>query len=76
MTEANDTHDSIYQNLMDAGCSEGTIERCMALVHEKNISALLKQLSNHRKHLLDKVHVHQKEIDCLDYLIYSLKNQK
>ena len=48
----------------------------MELVHEKNILELLKQLSKHRKHLLDQVHVHQKEIDCLDYLIYSLEKQK
>lgn len=76
MAEAHDTHGSIYQNLIDAGCSEETIKQCMVLVYEKNTPALLRQLSIHRKHLLDKVHVHQNEIDCLDYLIYKLKKQK
>lgn len=36
----------------------------MVLVYEKNTPVLLRQLSIHRKHLLDKVHVHQNEIDC------------
>jgi len=76
MAEANDVYGSIYQNLIDAGCSRQSIRQYMELVHEKNILELLKQLSKHRKHLLDQVHVHQKEIDCLDYLIYSLEKQK
>lgn len=76
MAEANDVYGSIYQNLIDAGCSQQSIRKYMELVHEKNVLELLKQLSKHRKHLLDQVHVHQKEIDCLDYLIYSLEKQK
>lgn len=76
MAEARDTHGSIYQNLIDAGCSEETIDQCMVLVYEKNIPALLRQLSLHRKHLLDQVHALQNEIDCLDYLVYKLKKQK
>lgn len=75
MAEANDMYGSIYQNLIDAGCSRQEIQQCMTLVHEKNMSELLWQLSEHKKHLLNQVHIHQKEIDCLDYLIYSLKKQ-
>lgn len=76
MAEANDMYESIHQNLIDAGCNKETTEQCMTFVHENNISALQKQLSQHRNHLLDRVHVHQKEIDCLDYLIYILKNRE
>ncbi len=37
---------------------------------------MLPILTKHRKHLLDSVHKGQKQIDCLDYLIYSLIKQK
>lgn len=75
MAEAKDIHGSIYQNLIDAGCSRQTAERCMALIQERDMPELFKQLSKHRKHLLDQIHAHQKEIDCLDYLIYTLKGK-
>ncbi|EEG30977.1 hypothetical protein CLOSTMETH_01284 [[Clostridium] methylpentosum DSM 5476] len=76
MTEAHDTYKSIYQNLIDAGCDESITEKCMLLVKEERIFDMLPILANHRKHLLDSVHKGQKQIDCLDYLIYSLKKQK
>lgn len=76
MAEVNDTYGSIYQNLIDAGCSQQMVECCMALIQEKDMPELFKQLSTHRQYLLDQVHVYQKEIDCLDYLIYTLKKQK
>lgn len=76
MEEANDVYGSIYQNLLDAGCSQQSIKQYMELVHEKNILEMLKQLSKHRKQLLDQIHVHQKEIDCLEYLVYSLEKHK
>lgn len=76
MAEAKDIHGSIYQNLIDAGCSQQTVEYCMVLIQERNMLELFSQLSKHRQHLLDQVHVHQKEIDCMDYLIYTLKKRK
>ena len=76
MAEAKDTYGSISQNLIDAGCSGQTVEHCMALLRERDMPELFKQLSKHRRHLLDQVQIHQKEIDCLDYLIYTLKKRK
>lgn len=35
---------------------------------------MLKVLSNHRQYLPDEVHKGQKEIDCLDYLVYQIAN--
>lgn len=76
MTEAHGTYKSIYQNLIDAGCDESITEQCMLLMKEGRIFDMLPILTKHRKHLLDSVHKGQKQIDCLDYLIYSLKRQK
>lgn len=73
MAEANDKYGIIYQNLVDAGCNQKTIQRFMKLAQENNVEALLSQLCVYRKHLMEQTHNYQENIDCLDYLIYSLK---
>lgn len=75
MLEVNNSYKSIYQNLVDAGCDESTTEKCMLLVKNGRLVDMLPILTKHRKCLLDSVHKGQKQIDCLDYLIYSLKKQ-
>ena len=45
----------------------------MKLAQENNVEALLSQLYVYRKHLIEQTHNYQENIDCLDYLIYSLK---
>ena len=44
MAEANDKYGVIYQNLVDAGCNQKTIQCCMKLAQENNVEALLSQL--------------------------------
>lgn len=61
------------QNMRDAGCEEDTINRFMLCYREGDIKGELKVLLKHRQELLDKVHKGQKEIDCLDYLVYQLE---
>ncbi len=75
MAEASDTLGIIYQNLQDAGCDERTTEKCMALVKKGNYSGLLPILFRHRKGLLGTVRLGQKQIDCLDYLIYKIQKE-
>ena len=46
MAEASDTYEILYQNLIDAGCDEQTIENCMILYkkdRKQMIPLLLKQ---------------------------------
>ena len=64
MAEASDTLGIIYQNLQDAGCDERTTEKCMLPI-----------LFRHRKGLLGTVRLGQKQIDCLDYLIYKIQKE-
>lgn len=71
MVKVHDTYNSIYQNLIDAGCDENIIEKCMSFVDNGRITDMLSILTKHRKCLLDSVHKVQKQIDCLDYLIYT-----
>lgn len=75
MAEGKDIAGRIYQNLMDAGCDEATAERCMSLVRKGSYSQMLPILSRYRTSLLDKIHDGQKQIDCLDYLIYKIREK-
>lgn len=67
---------SILQNLKDAGCSEKTAEQFFELKVKGKIESQLKLLSKERSVLLQNVHVSQKKLDCLDYLIYCLKKNQ
>lgn len=73
MAEVNDALGSMNQNLIDAGCDTKTIEQCMAYMEEGRYSDIFPILSQYREILLGTVHIGQKRIDCLDYLIYKLK---
>ena len=75
MPNAADTDDILLQNLADAGCAPEIIRQCMALVQKQNQAELMRVLSRHRQTLLDTVHQNEKRIDCLDYLVYTLKKQ-
>lgn len=76
MAEPNKPYKNIYQNLIDAGCDENTIGKCMLFLKESKATDMLPVLAKHRKNLLASVHTGQKQIDCLDYLIYFLKKQE
>ncbi len=76
MAEANDVYRSIYQNLIDAGCDQQTAEQCMVFAKEGRFTDMLPILVRHRKVLLGSLHESQKQIDCLDYLLYKIKNRK
>lgn len=71
----NHNEDSIIQNLKDAGCDEDTIKAFIKDIRAEKISEGLKLLSAHRRTLLRHLHEEQKQIDCLDYLVYQLEKQ-
>ncbi|HJA92176.1 MAG TPA: hypothetical protein H9717_03505 [Candidatus Eisenbergiella merdipullorum] len=72
-----DSEEAVLQNLKDAGCDQETIDRFMECLKKGTLKEQLQILSRHRNDLLDKVHIEQKRIDCLDYLVYQLqKSQK
>lgn len=76
MPNASDTQGILMQNLLDAGCSGDTVRRCMELAGKQERGELLRVLSHHRRELLDLVHQSEKQIDCLDYLIFQIEKQK
>ncbi len=64
------------QCLKDSGCNKKKIadlmecRRCEKKVEEISL------MKNHRRALLDQLHRSQKQIDCLDYLIYQLEKRE
>ncbi len=65
----------LLRNLKDAGCDEAMIQKYLQLEKEGKRQEQFRLLSLHRASLLDQVHVSQNRIDCLDYLIYTLKQE-
>lgn len=47
----------------------------MALAQKQEQAELMRVLSRHRRTLLDTLHQSEKQIDCLDYLVYTLEKQ-
>lgn len=64
------------QNLKDAGCSESTIHEFLTCCEQGDYKEQMCILSSHRKCLLDEIHKGQKEIDCLDYLVYQMEKRE
>ena len=75
MSDASDTMGILHQNLVDAGCSKDLIETCMELAKANKWKRLLPLLAKQRINLLDSVHDGQKQIDCLDFLVYSINKK-
>lgn len=70
------TKDAVVQNLWDAGCTQEMIACFMAHLDGEEMEELLALLEQHRSCLLDKVHEKERQIDCLDYLVYQIKRKK
>ncbi len=65
----------LRRNLTDGGCNEQTVERFLKFHLEGKRREELRLLNLQRAALLDALHGEQSRIECLDYLIYSIKNQ-
>ena len=63
----------IVQNLKDAGCTDEVIRTFLEDLEQGTFSDGVKLLQKHRRFLLNNTHEWQKKIDCLDYLIYQMK---
>ncbi|HJC67348.1 MAG: hypothetical protein KHX49_12160 [Lachnospiraceae bacterium] len=66
----------LLRNLKDAGCDEAMIQKYLRLQEEGKRQEQFRLLSLHRASLLEQVHASQNMIDCLDYLIYTMKCER
>ena len=67
--------DDIIQNLKDAGCDEATIRTFLDNLQRGKQATGIQLLQKHRRSLLDNLHQDQKQIDCLDYLLYMMQKK-
>lgn len=67
---------SVLDNLRDAGCDDGMIERYREIAANNGQYGpdLIRLLTPYRKALLDALHEDQAKLDCLDYLLFKLRN--
>lgn len=65
----------LVRNLKDAGCGPLLIEKILALHESGNLREELRLLAAQRSGLLEKVHAAQKKVDCLDYLVFNMKQE-
>lgn len=63
------------QNLKDANCSSELIRKYFDLANDGKIVQQLKLLTTHKSELLNSLHRCQKQIDCLDFLIFNLEQK-
>ena len=67
---------SVIQNLKDAGCDKKTAEAFMQYMYDGKTDDAVKLLKRYRISLLENLHIQQKQIDCLDYLVYTVQKTK
>lgn len=69
-------HLSMIITLKNTGISNDSISKYIELSKQDDISNVERAhiLKQQRQKLLDEIHHKQKNLDCLDYLIYGLKN--
>lgn len=71
-----DSKEAVVQNLRDAGCSPDTIRCFMGYFERGDWKDQLSLLEVHRESILNRVHEEERQIDCLDYLVYQIKNRE
>lgn len=76
MTKKCENQKALLQNLLDAGCCEEFISNCMNVSQQQSEQCIIPMLNKYRSDLLDSIHDQQDKLECLDYLIYSIKKNK
>lgn len=71
MTEKQLKELKVPETLTDAGCDKAMIDDFIKI--SENDKRMSKWLDERRNEILDKVHKHTKELDCLDFLIYQIR---
>ncbi|MCM1224972.1 MAG: hypothetical protein NC548_62030 [Lachnospiraceae bacterium] len=61
--------------LGNTGCSEKEKAEILKCYDESDIQQIIHLLRLHRKVILDTVHIGEKQISCLDYLVFQLEKE-
>lgn len=61
--------------LSDAGCSKEEKEEILKCYAENDMQEMIHLLRVHRKAALETIHTGEKQISCLDYLVFQLEKE-
>ena len=61
------------QNLKDAGCNEKELADICRLYSAGQMRDVARALRRHRLKLMEKLHESQRQVDCLDFLVYRME---
>ncbi len=75
MALATDTFGILQENLVDAGCDDETIDKCMTLAKNNQWTECIPILTAYRKRLLNTIHAEQDKLDCLDFLKHRIQKE-
>lgn len=70
------TTQDLILNLKAAGFEEEMIEQYLACREYGKLKEQIKLLSARREDLLEYIHRKEKQIGCLDYLVYRLRKEE
>lgn len=76
MTTKLNSEQLLLRNLKDAGCNQELIRRFLELEETGKREEQLHLLFAYRANLLEKLHMSQNKLDCLDYLVYEIRKNK
>ena len=69
------SRESVIQNLEDAGCETEMIRDFLGWFDKGQQAKQLELLKHQREYLLGRVHMDERRISCLDYLIYQIRGK-
>lgn len=75
MSDIRINEEELIQNLIDAGCDNELVMKCIEITDETSHKKILTLLNDHRNKLLSDIHKKQDELYCLDYLMHQLREQ-
>lgn len=75
MADATDKRAVFIQNLQDAGFGQQMIGQCLMLARQGRKEELLQLLARQKRELMDIVHKNQDQVDCLDFLVYQIRQR-
>ena len=73
---ATGSRESVIQNLEDAGCETEMLRNFLGWFDKGQQAKQLELLEHQREYLLGRVHMDERRISCLDYLIYQIQGKK
>lgn len=65
----------IKRNLVDAGCDAAQIKQFLELEEKRKRQEQYRFLVAYKLELLKKLHENERQIDCLDFLVYSMQQE-